>query len=101
MKLITICYYEYPAALHEIDAWEKLKNNQIITKTKLLDNVIYYKLENELLICIPVGELINSFNYETFLKNGKYYKTLIFGKVDSNNLKNILEKVIVFENINV
>jgi len=111
---ITKCFYEYPAALAEIDFWESMVKKQIVLKIandsnllfvldkKLSSNSHKYEHELEAMICIPLGtsnenvDLIvkkteNIFE-QMFAGEKEYfnYKTLIFGKVEKEDLDKIL-----------
>lgn len=113
----TLCFYEFPGALAEIKQWEDLKFNQIIEKKIFETNARIYKIKldeekhngysTEILICFPIEfskyiishfqilEIIRNFSN---LYNVDYYKTIIFGKVDSVTLKIISSIVENFEN---
>lgn len=104
-KILTICFYEYPAALHEIEAWEKLKKESIIDKTSN-DGIIRFilmtsKNEVEMLICFPnytkCVEDSKKFISEK-IKNGFIYnKTLLFGKFSSTQLIKITNVIKFYE----
>lgn len=96
MKKITAVFYEYPAACHDIEAWEKLKENDITDCFNLGNNSSMYFLnpkpedkgifDEEILITMPIQNP-NLTDIEGLLKSNYYYKTLIFGKVTSEWLK--------------
>lgn len=111
---LTLCFYEYPGALQEIKQWENLKFDSIIEKeVPPILKTRYYKVkldkekcegfECEILKCFPIIDsrlMVCKEDIEYSIKrhfgNEKivYYKTIIFGKVNSNNLneiKNIVE----------
>lgn len=92
MKKVTLVFYEYPAAKHHIDEWEEQQQQKI--KDKVVnedDNTVFYYLEDEILYCHP----INDFSIELIGKlishknDKKYHKTLIFGRVEMNQLEKI------------
>ncbi len=107
MKInFTLCFYEFPGALQEIKQWENLKFNQIIKKYVSKDNVRFYSItldkekcngyEREFLLCFPIG--VESVGLDTidvdeigkqFQQGVDYYKTIIFGKVNSDDLLKI------------
>lgn len=83
MKL-TVVFYENPAALAEIDFWESTMKSKIKTKEKEGDDIIF-SLEDEMLWCTPVDKPSIEKIF-SLLKNNvvfNYYKTLVFGKVNS------------------
>ncbi len=96
MKKITAVFYEYPAALHDIEAWEKLKEDDITASFCLGENSTMYYLnpkpedkglfDEEILITMPIQNP-NLEPIEALLQSNYYYKTLIFGKVTSEWLK--------------
>ena len=100
---LTICFYENPAAKQELVFWEGLVKEKIKSKSYINDIWSYHLQENdehELAVCIPI-EKTEEFkaiqNVSTLADNefdlhkapGKlrYYKTLIFGKVEQKQLK--------------
>mgnify|MGYP000861527541 CR=1 FL=1 len=98
MKKITAVFYEYPAALHDIYAWEKLKQDSITSVFNLENHSTMYFLqakqqdrgifEEEILITMPIQHP-NLTTIESLLESNYYYKTLIFGKVTSEWLKTV------------
>lgn len=105
-KNLTICFYEYPAALHEISAWEKLKKDSIIDKSELPEGRIKFlllnsKKEYELLICIP--NYINAIKHSKDIFEQKikerfiYNKTLFFGKFNSRQIIEVTKLIKEFE----
>ena len=85
MKL-TVVFYENPAALAEIDFWEKSKGKDILEKQINGDDIAFV-LENEVVFCTPIGKpnVLTIYKYldsEAFV----YNKTLIFGRVTSHSL---------------
>ena len=107
---ITTCFYENPGALQEIKFWEGLIYDQIEYKFKedpyiifLLNKLKEEKYYNyEMVICTPMEDFDHGLAFIT--KHEKYkigkmlgfpditfihHKTLVFGKVDENILKNI------------
>jgi len=109
---ITKCFYEYPAALAEIDFWESLVKKQVVLKIvndgnllfvldkKLSNN--YYEHELEAMVCIPLGTSIENVDMITnktenifgqmFAGEKEFfdYKTLVFGQVCKRDLEHIL-----------
>ena len=78
---LTICFYENPAAKQELVFWEGLMKDKIKSKSYINDIWSYHIHdvgENELVVCIPI-DLIPG--------KGKYHKTLIFGKAQTEQLK--------------
>jgi uncharacterized protein YecA (UPF0149 family) len=98
MKKITAVFYEYPAALHDIEAWEKLKEDSITDIKNLTENSTMYFLnpkpqdkglfDEEILITMPIQNP-DLTTVEALLSSNYYYKTLIFGKVTSEWLKTV------------
>ena len=85
MKL-TVVFYENPAALAEIDFWEKSKGELILEKQKNADDLVFV-LDDEVVFCTPIGKpnVLAIYKYldsEAFT----YHKTLIFGRVTSHSL---------------
>jgi hypothetical protein len=106
MDKLTLCFYEYPAALHEIEEWEKSKIKTIIKKEKSEDNRIDYLIrisetEKEILICFPQHYLngcdLNKEIYNLLTIN-LYNKTLLFGKFNSKQLRFISIIIEKYEN---
>ncbi len=100
---LTICFYENPAAKQEITFWEGLVKQKIKTKSKVNDIWSYHLNDeegDELVVCIPI-ELTEEFRdisnvskladgeFDRHKVHGKlkYGKTLIFGKVETEQLK--------------
>jgi hypothetical protein len=103
----TICFYEDPAALQEIEFWEGLVKDKILESDRsgkflnyLLDKDDHY----ELVCCMPLDTLTNqsisgianivknSLCQITSIKNylklkQTWYKVLIFGKIQRNQLR--------------
>ena len=108
MKKITVCFYEYPAALHDIDAWQKLKEDSITDIQNIGNNSTMFWLnpkpedkhlfDGEILIATPIQEPMLPLIYDLISKN-YYYKTLIFGKVTAELLRNVTKFVEEQENI--
>ena len=102
---LTICFYENPAAKQEIKFWESLVEDKISSKSFVDDRWSYHLEENnehELVVCIPLKDVENFrgiYNISTIANDkfdlhripGKlrYHKTLIFGKVEVEQLKYI------------
>lgn len=115
----TVCFYEYPAASHDIEKWKLSIEPQLVLYKSFSDNVHVFLLNKqnsnisspakyEIVICTPIkllddvgvnktslmmeSSIENIISIESFL-NGlelKYNKCLIFGKVEVNQLKNII-----------
>jgi len=98
---LTYCFYENPAAKQEIKFWESLVEDTIQTKSFIGDNWGYSLVKesgNEFVCCIPLQDLNRSFNitarveyvFDLHRKNEfdilLYNKTLIFGKVEVDQL---------------
>lgn len=109
---ITVCFYEYPAALHDIKLWEKLKFEEIVyknfNKPKSFNDpqahIITYVVQGdeyiECLMCIPNKT-------ETILRSDEFFMDnfpksvrmdLIRHHIDSIEGKNskIISKLILF-----
>jgi len=100
---LTICFYENPAAKQELVFWEGLVKDKIQSKSYINDIWSYHLndgSENEMVVCIPidltedfrdisnVSRIVdNEFDLHKVPGKLKYYKTLIFGKVESEQLK--------------
>lgn len=97
--LLTLCFFENPAALPHIKMWEKLMGNRILEK---LENKkwVCYTLKNEILYCIPMEFININFFIEEFeqFRDLSYLKTLIFGKVTPEKIVEILKFTTVIEN---
>src|ERR1035437_9626961 len=86
MIQVTLVFYQFSDALHELEQWEKQQN---VFKDQVDDRRIVYTLINkdEKLFCFDinsftfaeVNDIINSKTYT-------YKKTLVFGKVNLLNL---------------
>lgn len=99
---LTYCFYENPAAKQEIKFWESLVKKHIVSKSFIGDHW-GYRLEKEdgveFVCCIPLDNLIgyefkpsraavNVFDLHKNKNEGlRYHKTLIFGKVETEQLK--------------
>jgi hypothetical protein len=100
MKKVTLVFYEFPAALAEINFWESFMNDKIEKKVYgdisiVHDNKVirftYYMKNGEILECFS-----NSyFSFEEVLVTMRshlpcfYNKTLLFGKFDLRQLNKI------------
>jgi hypothetical protein len=97
---LTVCYYENPAAKQEIKFWEGLVEDKIQSRSYVSDIWSYHLKddgESELVICIPIDMVshtqqisgIADREFSLHLLTGLLYynKTLIFGKVDSEQLE--------------
>ena len=100
---LTICFYENPAAKQEIKFWEGLVEDKISSKSFVDDRWSYHlkdENEDELVVCVPLEDIkefrgihnISSIANDKFDLHNipgklKYYKTLIFGKVESEQLR--------------
>ena len=96
MKL-TIVFFENPKAKHEIENWEKSKGAEIIGKDFIESNTVDI-MKDETVFCTPVDKpnlqtVYGMLNSGTFL----YNKTLIFGKVISEQLIDVTIAVKNFE----
>lgn len=110
---LTICFYENPAAKQEIKFWEGLVDDKIKSKSYIGDIWSYYLVDGnkqEFVVCIPIDytekytsiEEVskiadNEFDLHNIKGKLKYYKTLIFGKVESDQLRFISTMLILFE----
>ena len=100
---LTICFYENPAAKQELVFWEGLVKDKIKSKSYINDIWSYHLVDDgvhELVVCIPI-DLTEEFrgidriskiadnehDMHSIPGKLKYYKTLIFGKVKSDQLK--------------
>jgi len=109
---ITKCFYEYPAALAEIDFWESMVKKQVVLKIVNDGNLLFvldkklsnnhYEHELEAMVCIPLGTSKENVDFiirktenifeQMFGGEKEYfnYKTLIFGKVEKEDLDKVL-----------
>ena len=104
---LTVCFYEYPAALQEIKFWEGLVKDKIINKERS-GNFLNYLLDKndhyEFVCCMPLQVLLNQSlqGLTNLVKNSLYqlmptkeyvdikqnwHKVLVFGKVDKDQLR--------------
>ena len=98
---LTLCFYENPAAKQEIKFWESLVEDTIKTKSFIGNNWGYSlekEFERELVCCIPLQDLSKEYDAmstteDVFDLHRKsefdiliYNKTLIFGKVEVDQL---------------
>lgn len=97
----TLCFYQHPEALHEINSWKELvkdKTIRISQDENVHFQIVELKREDETfenLIIVPVIE--NQINFELtkeiieygLIKEYKYYKTLLFGRFNSSDLESI------------
>ncbi len=92
MKKITLVFFEYPAALHEINAWEINMQNKIVTSTHHKnDRITFHLKNNEIVECFNNDD----FSFKEVLKIftdtlATYNKTLFFGKFELNQLDKII-----------
>ena len=100
---LTLCFYENPAAKQEIKFWEGLVEDKISSKSFVDDRWSYHLSDDdgdELVVCIPLEDIKQFRGIENVSKIAndkfglhrtpgklKYYKTLIFGKVEVEQLK--------------
>ena len=99
---LTLCFYENPGALKEIEHWEKAMSKNIISEWKV-GSELSYVIDREdktleLMVCTPLNTLpVRDIDeIKTMAKNvailhdvpePKYYKTLIFGRVEIDQLR--------------
>jgi len=99
---LTICFYENPAAKQELVFWEGLVKEKIQSKSYINDIWSYHLKDedgHELVVCIPIDRVDdfrdisnvsriadNEFDLHKISGKLKYYKTLIFGRVEENQL---------------
>ena len=108
---LTYCFYENPAAKQEIKFWESLVADSIKSKSFIGDNW-GYRLEKdgevEFVCCIPLQDLNHNKDVEHVAENVfklhqneneilTYHKTLIFGKVEIDQLRFISTKIILWQ----
>ncbi len=112
---ITVCFYEYPAALHDIKLWEKLKFEQIVYKnfnkpksfTDPQAHIITYVVQGdeyiECLMCIPnkVETILRSVDFfiDNFPKSVSN-DLIKHHNIEANNSK-IINKLILFGKFDV
>ena len=100
---LTLCFYENPAAKQEIKFWEGLVEEKIKSRSFIDDRWSYHLEDNgvhELVICIPLEDTkefrdiaavstIADVKFDLHKISGKlkYHKTLIFGRVETEQLK--------------
>lgn len=96
---ITCTFYEYPAALHDINLWEELKGSAIHFKEDLKYDRIYY-LEDEILICTPFKNSNHPLLWSFINKDDNTYnKTLAFGKITKEDASMLWKFMDSAENI--
>lgn len=108
---LTYCFYENPAAKQEIKFWESLVEDSIKSKSFIGDNW-GYRLEKdgeiEFVCCIPLQDLhyntvVEKISNDVFKLHQNeneiltYHKTLIFGKVETDQLRFISTKMMLWE----
>ena len=99
---LTICYYESPAAKPHLAFWETVLKDRIVSKQDLFGDCVLYFVKRddkiELVICGPIAvpqkikHILQDMN-EGFV----YLKSLIFGKVDKDDLEKINEMITYFK----
>jgi hypothetical protein len=114
--LLTLCFYEYPAAQAHLDFWEKAMGEKITAKHEFNESLLYTVKKSEetseIIYCIRLtgnqGDISLSdipYIFEDILtithepKHDvfdfgaiiKYLKTLVFGKVSLTDLKEIYD----------
>ena len=120
-SFLTLCFYEYPAAIPHLKMWENLmmsqqrliyKNTFFSAENNLDEKGILYLVKTndyvEALKCVPTGTPI-PFDYIEIEKiiskevnepvTLTYLKTLVFGKTTSNDLNLILKVMNSFQTI--
>lgn len=92
MDLLTLCFFEHPAARVHLKIWEKMMKKRIINKFELKfceGYIVKRSDEKEIIFCVPI-ELVKDFGaFQEDLKNVKdsqYLKSLIFGKITQDDL---------------
>jgi hypothetical protein len=96
---LTITFYENPAALAEIEFWEQSMANEIRRKTNLGHDILYYLNKKEAVYCTPIDKpSLKTINELLESKDYVYNKTLIFGKVNSEQLDTIRNFCLTQEN---
>ena len=110
MTIITLVFYQFPVALHELEAWEKtqkLQKNVIDDQGRIVYSVYDKKNAHEFyekLYCFDINnftleEIDNVFITQNNIRENKhsiYKKTLVFGKVTLSNsikLQQVLKKL--------
>lgn len=102
MKL-TLTFYEYPAAIHEIENWEKTQEHRIIARSYNTESKEYvFELPGEILVCLPLNDGqcfkgLDTLNIVLWVNTHKFHKTLIFGKVTLPILKKLTQLQEYFE----
>jgi len=97
MKLVTIVFFEFPAALTEINFWEQSMLEKIKTKIVKAPDTFIYKMHS--------GEELQCFNNDYFSfdticsqflieKHTFYNKTLLFGKFNVQQLEKIMRVIL-------
>lgn len=101
MKKVTLVFYEYPAAKHMIDEWEKQMGSEITNSHDRMlsaqpNRYFSFNLENknEIVFVWPIDLFSITDVMNVVTQHGQYYKTLIFGKVDLNQLEKIQKAII-------
>lgn len=99
MKTATLCIFQYPEALAEIEFWENTNSNKIWSKAIVEEDFFIYNMKDykERVICINKDnlkkyehlihvDLLNNFN-----------KLLLFGKFNCAELQQIINLVSKYE----
>ena len=105
MTKITLVFYQYPEAEHELLNWEKTQD-QLHKEIKSNGKIIYTLIDkDEKLYCFDINnfsleEVYNIFCYSdtgSKISSYTYNKVLIFGKINYINLVKIQQLLIKFE----
>lgn len=98
---VTLVFYE-SAALVDIEAWVKSMIEKIKEYKKINGSERYIVLskegEDEILYCYNINNFQRR-QIDQLLKDKKYYKTLVFGRMDSKNLMHVAELIKDYENV--
>ena len=96
MKRLTLCLYEFPASLYEINHWA-VRFSSMIHDMELFENDsirVYYidkhsDLYNEVVFCLPSNKIeIEKLSYLKFKYS--FNKIIYFGKLNTEDFENII-----------
>jgi len=95
--LVTVCYFEDPAAKTHIEFWERCMGKRIVQKTIYKNSCLDFIVKRndgkeEYIFCVPIN-LLDLIDVDVLIKkhykNYEYLKVLIFGCISSRKLEKI------------
>jgi hypothetical protein len=97
MMLLTLAFFENPAAKAHIKFWEDSLQHRIQSRIDYPSGSVGYYVRKdsdfEIVYCVPINSDLTTIleDLKTCLGQIKYYKTLIFGRVEIEDLNRIKE----------